>query len=77
MGMHFNFLIVLNCLLGFPSDSAVNNPPAKEGDVGLIPGSRRSSREGKGNLLQYYCWGNPSDRRGWQATVYGVAKIQI
>ena len=31
------------------------------GDVGLIPGSRRSSGEGNGNLIQYSCLGNSMD----------------
>ena len=27
--------------------------------------------EGKGNPLQYFCVGNPKDRRAWPATVHG------
>ena len=49
-------------LLGFPGDSMVKNPPAKAGDAGLIPGSRRSPGEGNGNTLQYSCLGNLMDR---------------
>ena len=64
--------------LGLPGGSAVKNPPVNAGDtreVGLIPGSGRSSREGNGNSLQYSCLGNHMDRGGaWQATVHGVAK---
>ena len=41
----------------------VNNPPAKAGDMGLIPGSGRSPGEGKGNPLQYSCLGNPMGRK--------------
>ena len=52
----------------------VKNPPANEGDVGLIPGSARSPGEGNGNPLQYFCLGNPIDRGAWWATVHGVAK---
>ena len=44
------------------------------GDLGSIPGSRRSLGEGNGNPLQYSCQGNPMDRRAWQAAVRGVAK---
>ena len=43
----------------------VNNPPANAGDardVGQIPGSGRSPGEGNGNLLQYSCLENPTDR---------------
>ena len=32
------------------------------GDPGAIPGSGRSSGEGNGNPLQYYCLENPMDR---------------
>ena len=32
------------------------------GDLGLIPGSGRSTAEGNGNPLQYSCLGNPMDR---------------
>ena len=32
------------------------------GDLGLIPGSGRSPREGNSKLLQYSCLGNPMDR---------------
>ena len=40
----------------------IKNSPANAGDTrdaSLIPGSGRSSGVGKGNLLQYYCLGNP------------------
>ena len=43
-------------------------------DTGLIPGWRRSPGEGNGNLLQYSCLGNPTDRGAWQVTVHGVTK---
>ena len=38
-------------------------------DLGSIPGSGRSSEEGNGNLLQYSCLGNPTDKGAWQGTV--------
>jgi len=41
----------------------VKNPPANGGDMGLIPGLGRSPGEGNGNPLQYFCLGNPIDRR--------------
>ena len=41
------------------------------GDLGLIPGSGRSPREGNGNPLQYSCLGNLINRGAWQATVHG------
>ena len=56
-----------------PSDSVVKNPPANVGDMGSIPGCRRSPAEGNGNLLQYSCLGNPMHREAWWATVHGIA----
>ena len=55
----------------------VKNLPANAGgkeDVGLIPGSGRSSGGGHGNLLQYSYLENPMDRGARQAIVHGVAK---
>ena len=43
-------------------------------DLGLFPRSGRSSGEGNGNLLQYSCLENPTDRGSWLAAVQGVAK---
>ena len=44
------------------------------GDLGSIPGLGRSSGEGHGNVLQYSCLENPTDRGAWQGTVHGVAE---
>ena len=52
----------------------VEYPPASAEDVGSIPGLERSPAEGNGNPFQYFCLGNPIDRRAWQATVHGVTK---
>ena len=65
--------------LGIPGASVVKNLPASAGDtedVGLIPGSGRSSEGGYGNLLQYSCLENSMDRGTWQATVHKVTKNQ-
>ena len=56
----------------------VKNLPATAGDVrntGSIPGSGRSLREGKGNILQYSRLENPMDRGAWQATDHGTARV--
>ena len=50
-------------ILGFPGGSDSKESTCSAGDVGLIPGLRRSSRGGNGNLLQYSCWENPVDRK--------------
>ena len=66
-----------NSSLGFSGGSVVKNPPANAGDtgeVGSIPGSRRSSREGNGNLLWNSLLGNTMNRRAWWATIHGGHK---
>ena len=66
-------------IMGFPSFSAVKNPPANGGgvrDSGLIPGSGRYPGEGNGNPLQYSHLGNPMHRGTRQATMHGVAQSQ-
>ena len=52
----------------------VKNLPANAGNLGLIPGSGGSPREGNVNILQGSCLGNPMDRGAWWDMVHGVAK---
>ena len=54
---------------GFPGGSAVKNPPANAGDMGLIPGLGRFPGEGNGNPVRYSCLGNSMDRGDWWVTV--------
>ena len=57
----------------------VKNPPTNSGDtgnVGLIPGWRRSPGGGHGNPLWYSCLENPLDRGVWWAAVQRVAESQ-
>ena len=42
------------CIWHFPDVSVIKNPPAKAGDVGLIPGPGRSPEERNGNPLQVF-----------------------
>ena len=58
--------------IGFPRGSEVKASASNVGDLGLIPGSGRSSGEGNGNPLQYSCLENHMDREAWWATVHGV-----
>ena len=63
--------------MGFPGATVAKNLSANAEDArntGLIPGSGRSSGEGKGIPVQYSCLGNPMDREAWQAIVHGVTK---
>ena len=60
-----------------PGGSGGKESACKAGDVidlGLIPGSGRSSTGGNGNPLQYSCLGNPMDKGAWWTIVHGVAK---
>ena len=41
-----------------------------------IPGSGTSPGGENGNLLQYFCLGNPMDRGAWQALAHGSQKSQ-
>ena len=63
-------------LSGFPGSSVVKDLPVNAGDVGSIPGSGRSPREGNDNPLQYSCLENPMDRGAWRTTVHEVEKSQ-
>ena len=47
--------------MGFPGATVVKNLLASvtAGDMGSIPGSRRSPGEGNGNPFQYSCQRNP------------------
>ena len=71
--------ILKMCLnLGFPSGSEVVKASASNaGDLGLIPGSGRSSGEQNGNPLQYSCLENPMDGGAWWATVHGIAESDM
>ena len=44
------------------------------GDMGSIPGLKRSSEEENSNPIQYSCLENSMDRGPWLATVHRVAK---
>ena len=55
----------------------VKNLTTDAGDIRdphSTPGWGRSPREGNGNPFQYSCLGNPMEREGWWATVYGITK---
>ena len=60
-----------------PGGSVVKNLSASAGDpgdMGSIPGSRRSPVVGNGNPLQYSCLENSIHRGAWRAAVHGVTK---
>ena len=57
---------------GFPGGSDGKASAYNVGDLGSIPESGRSSREGNGNPLQYSCLENSLDGEAWWATVHGI-----
>ena len=65
---------LLDGSLSFPGGLEGKESACDSGDLGSIPGSGRSPREGNSNLLQYFHLGNPMDRGAWRATVHGVEK---
>ena len=48
-----------------------------ERDTDLILGLGGSPGGGNGKLLQYSCLENSMDRGAWQATVHGVAELDM
>ena len=61
--------------MGFPSGSESSESACNAGDLGLIPGSGRSPREGNGNLVQYSCLENCMDRGAWWTTVHEIKEL--
>ena len=51
--------------LGFPSSTGGKASACNAGDLGSIPGSGRSPREGNGTPFQYSCLENPMDGGAW------------
>ena len=55
--------------MGFPGSLVSKESACNAGDLGLIPGSRRSSGEGNGIPLQDSCLENPMDGQ-WSLAGY-------
>ena len=73
-GIQSNFFQNLNFLfyIGvFPCGSAGKDSACDAGDLGLIPGLGKSTREGKGNPLQYSGLENSID-----CIVHGAQKVR-
>ena len=58
-------ILSFKTFLSFPDGSDGKASAYNVGDLGSILGSGRSSGEGNGNPLQYYCLENPMDRGAW------------
>ena len=59
---------------GFPGGLVVKNLPDGAGDMGSIPGSRRSPGGGNGNPTPVFLPGKSCNSEAWQAIIHGVAK---
>ena len=66
----------LPLFLGFSHSSVSKESDCSAGDLGSIPGLRRSPGEGNGNPLQYSCLENPRDRGAWRSKVHGAARVR-
>ena len=60
--------------MGLPRWLSGKQPACQTGDAGSIPGSGRIPGEGNGNLLQYSCLENPTDRGAYGATVHVITE---
>ena len=71
-----SYYTAVSTLLGLSGDSDSKESACNAGDLGSIPGSRRSPREGNGKPLQYSCLENSMDRGAWWAAVHGISQSQ-
>ena len=60
---------------GFPGGLVHKESACNARQLGLIPVSGRFPGEGNDNPLQYSCLENSMDRRCWQATIHGIARV--
>ena len=72
-----SYTLMQSCMwhMDFPGGSDGKESACNAGDMGLIPGSRRSPGEGNGNSLQYSCLENPwTEEPDGLHIVHGVTK---
>ena len=74
--MHLLLYIDKHQIEGFPGDSMVKNPPAKQETQVQSLGWKDPPGGGNGSTLQYTCLENLMDRGAWCATVHWVTKNQ-
>ena len=70
--LHFHFL---STTWGFSGGSDGKESACNVGDLGLIPGSGRSHRDGNLYPLQYSWLENTMDRGDWRSTIPGVVRV--
>ena len=64
------------CIMGFPGDSDSKESACNAGDLGSIPGLRRSPGGGHATNSSILAQRIPMDRGAWRATEHGVTKSQ-
>ena len=71
LSLKFSQIQHWNRYFGASCGSAGKESACNVGDLGSIPGLRRSPGGGQGNPLQYFYLKNPTDRGAWQAKSLG------
>ena len=74
-------LLLISCtgswwLFCFPGGSDGKEFAYNAGDLGSIPGLRRSPGKRNGYPHQYFCLENSIDRGAWWATVHGLQRVR-
>ena len=64
-------------LWSFPGGSDSKQSACNARDLGSIPELVRSPEGGNGYSLQYSCLENLMNRGAWQATVHGIAELDM
>ena len=67
-------LYIVLCDMSFPGGSTVKNPPVMQEMWDQSLGQEDSLEKGNGNLFQYSCLENSTDRGAWRAIVHGVTE---
>ena len=70
-----SFSCVVHVILGLPWLLSGKESACNSGNMGSIPGSRRSSGERNCNPLHYSFLGNPMDRGAEWTAVHEVARV--
>ena len=68
-------VVLIRSVVSFLGGLGGKESACNAGDLGSIPGLRRSPGEGNGNPLQYSGLEDSVDRGAWQKTVHGVAEL--
>ena len=74
--MHLQEINFASTAYGFPDGSDGKESTCNAGDLGPIPGSRRSPGGGNVNPLQYPCLENLMDREARWAAVMGLQRVR-